>query len=184
MSSVELFALAHQQRQAAEDLRTRASNLARAVDEVRYSPGDATNSLGHESWAGPKATANERLMHDAYEVLNYAASQTSADVEDLQYQARQLDNQAEQTESQARAAARAEAEAEAEAARQRAAQAATAAAATPTPPSSSPAPSQTPPPPPPASVFAPIETITITDAPTPPPDPIPVAPDDVPDFLY
>ena len=188
MSSVELFALAHQQRRAAENLRARARELARAVDDVQHSPGDATNSLGHESWAGAKATATERLMHDAYDLLNYAASQTAADIEDLEYQARQLDNQAEQTESQARAAARAEAEAEAEAeaARQRATQAATAAktfqAAAQTAAQTSNPPAPTPPVTPPLLVYAAIETLPAV---TPLPSNIAPEPnDEVTDFLY
>lgn len=187
MSSVELFALAHQQRQAAENLRARARELARAVDDVQHSPGDATNSLGHESWAGAKATATERLMHDAYDLLNYAASQTAADIEDLEYQARQLDNQAEQTESQARAAARAEAEAEAEAARQRATQAATATAAkaqaaAQTAAQTSNPPAPTPPVTPPPLVYAAIETLPAV---TPLPSNIAPEPnDEVTDFLY
>jgi hypothetical protein len=170
MSSAELFAQAHQLRHAAADLRTRARDLARALDEVQQAPGDATNSLGHETWAGAKATTNERLMHDAYDLLSYVAAQTATDVEDLEYQARQLDSQAEQTESQARQAAfaEAEAEAEAEAVRQRALKAAavasSAASATATP---TPTPVAQPVAPPPALVFAPIETVPAASTPTP-----------------
>jgi hypothetical protein len=161
MSSVELFAQAQQLRQAAEDLRTRARNLAIAVDDVQQAPGDATNSLGHETWVGTKATSSELLMHDAYDILGYAAALTVTDVEDLEYQARQLSNQAEQIESQARQAGFAEAQARTEA---QAAQRAASSAATSTP---APAPatpqlaSSQPASVPPVLVYAPIETVPV-----------------------
>ncbi len=171
MSSVELFAQAQQLRQAAEDIRVRARELARAVDEVQHAPGDGSNSLGHGTWAGPKASSNELLMHAAFDVLKYAAMLTSSDVEDLEFQARQLDNQAEQLQAQARQSAFAEAQARAEAeAAQRAALAAKSSAAPTAAPITAPSAQPSlpePPSTPPALVYTQIETVPVTP---PPPD--------------
>jgi hypothetical protein len=126
MSSVDVFAHAAQVREQAVTLRHKADLLRQAIDEAQSSPGNATTTLSTPTWAGTKASATEQLMHGSFEVLRYAIEQARVDVEDLLYQARRLDSEADQLEMEGRCLAHQEAEAEA--ARQRAIAAANAAA--------------------------------------------------------
>jgi trimeric autotransporter adhesin len=127
MSSFDVFAHAAQVREQAVTLRHKADLVRQATDEAHSSPGNAATTLSTPTWAGTKASATEQLMRGSFGVLRYAIEQARLDVEDLLYQARRLDSEADQLEMEGRRLAHQEAEAEA--ARQRAIAAANAAAA-------------------------------------------------------
>ncbi len=88
MSSAEVFAHAARVHEQAVALRQKADVLQQAVDQVRLSPGTATSTLSAPS-CGPKALATEQLMQVSFDVLRFAVTQATSDVEELRVQAPQ-----------------------------------------------------------------------------------------------
>jgi hypothetical protein len=167
MSSADFFSHANRLRAEANAIRQRARMVAESASELSASPGRAVNLADRKIWAGPKATAMQQQLTELAQLLRFHADQSILDCDELLREARRLEEEAEQLDTEGRRWAQAEAEAEAARLRQaNAARGSTAAAASPAQasPTTAPSPSVEIPPAKPALIFAPIET-TATETP-------------------
>jgi hypothetical protein len=165
MSSADFFSQANRLRAEANGMRQRAAAVIESAGELSASPGQTVDLATRKIWAGPKATAMQQQLTDLAQFLRFHADQSILECEELLREARRLEEQAEQLDSEGRRWAQAEAEVEAARLKQANAPRTNSAASAANPSqgnlAASPSPSVESSPAKPALIFAPIETTTV-----------------------